>query len=748
MKNLGWFLAALAAGLLLALWAVQPPSPRGADAPADAFSAERAFADVEAMARAPHPTGSAENRRVRDHLVRRLTDLGLEVSIQRASVVRAREPGWAAGAWVENIVAVLPGRDRSGPAVVLMSHYDSVAGSPGAADDAAGVAASLEAVRALLASEAPRERDLIVLITDAEEQGLLGAQAFFERHPLRERAAVVVNLEARGSAGRAFMFETGPDNGEAVELYARAVGQPSATSLATFLYSVLPNDTDFSHPRDLGVQGFNLAFIGEPYHYHSATSTPAELDRGSLQHLGSQALDLTRALVTTAQLPGAAPDRVFADLFGLATVSYPVWAGWLPLVLTGLILVGITLTADRAAGARARGIGAGVLAGLLTLALALALARLSLIGTGVPAGFVEARPLMARLGWLETALFAAGLASALLVGAWLLRGRGPTERRWELPALGLLGLGWLIGLGLQILAPEAAPVAAWPAAIGAIAALLARRLGQPGLIAASVLGALGAGFMLALAHGVFLGVGWTWPEGPAAFTLLTLLPLAALWARASGRWSAIAGVLALLAAGACVAWLRLGPQVTAERPGFAQVLHVADTTTGAHVRASAFAEADAWTREALGEGITRADLPAIWAEDAWVAPTAAVPVPEVPVGVERFSDGRRGVRVMPGAQVRELRLTLESEGALPALTLNGVEIEPPAAGEPIRIRWSAPQAGVSVILGPTEGPVTLRWAAVIDGWPEGAEPLPPRPATVAPWGASGSFYVTGERRLD
>ncbi|WP_296817666.1 M20/M25/M40 family metallo-hydrolase [Brevundimonas sp.] len=751
MRPFAWFAGALVTAVLLALWAIQPPAPRGADAPAGAFSAARAMPDVEMMARQPHPTGSPENARVRDRLLARLTEMGLEPRVQRASVLRAWQPGYGAGAWVENIIAVLPGRDRTGPAVVLMSHYDSAPGSPGAADDAAGVAASLEVVRALVASGEDRERDLILLITDAEEQGLLGAQAFFESHPLRERVGAVVNLEARGSAGRAFMFETGPDNGAMIGLYQRAVRQPTGTSLATYLYSVLPNDTDFSHPRDLGVAGFNLAFIGEPFHYHSPTSTPAELDQGSLQHIGDQALDLTRALVTTGALPGRAPDAVFSDVFGLFTVTYPAWGGWLLILVSGLVLAGMIITGERAAGPRVRGVGVGLAAGLGVLVLSMGLARLALIGTGASIDFVEVRPLLGRLGAFEAVLFVAGLAAALGVGWLACRGRGRGERPWELPALGVLTLGWLIAVGLQAFAPEAAPVAAWPVLAGLLGALAARRLGTAGWTAAAVIGGLGAAFMLALAHGVFLGVGWTNPEGPGAFALLALLPLTILWARgAATRWGLIAGLVALVAAGAGVAWLRSAPQATVEHPGFTHILHVADPATGEHRRISQLRLLHSWTRQALEGGggqVSPGDEPALWAEDIHRAPAPAVEAAEPPMGVERFSDGRIGVRLLPGA-VRELRLTLESEAPLRGLEVNGRAVEPAPAGEPVRIRWSAPQAGVSLILTPPEGQeVRLRWAAVTDGWPADATPLPERPGMLAPWGSSDGLAVVGERVL-
>src|SRR5690606_41744050 len=111
----------------------------------------------------------------------------------------------------------------------------------------------------------------------------------------------VVNLEARGGGGRAMMFETGPGNAETIDLYARATraatGGPSSNALAVFVYRLMPNGTDFTIPARRGVAGINLAFIGRPALYHSPEATPEALDQGSVQHIGSQALETADALL-------------------------------------------------------------------------------------------------------------------------------------------------------------------------------------------------------------------------------------------------------------------------------------------------------------------------------------------------------------------------------------------------------------------------------------------------------------------
>ena len=56
----------------------------------------------------------------------------------------------------------------------------------------------------------------------------------------------------------------------------------------------MPNDTDFSVFKKLGVVGLNFAFVGNWEDYHTTHDNPATLDRGSLQHHGATAVALAR----------------------------------------------------------------------------------------------------------------------------------------------------------------------------------------------------------------------------------------------------------------------------------------------------------------------------------------------------------------------------------------------------------------------------------------------------------------------
>jgi Zn-dependent M28 family amino/carboxypeptidase len=103
-----------------------------------------------------------------------------------------------------------------------------VAAGPGAADDAAGVAAVLETVRALTQGS-PLRNDVVVLLTDGEEDGLFGARAFARDDPLRGRPAVVLNLEARGVSGPSMLIRTSPG----IQRLVGALPPPHRTLQAT-----------------------------------------------------------------------------------------------------------------------------------------------------------------------------------------------------------------------------------------------------------------------------------------------------------------------------------------------------------------------------------------------------------------------------------------------------------------------------------------------------------------------------------
>jgi uncharacterized protein (TIGR03435 family) len=328
-------LAGLVFWIAISLVPLPRPTPIPADAASQDFSAARALDQIRAIAQKPHPPGSPEHQRVRDYVIGKLTKLGIAPEVETG--FGAIDFGkYHAEGNVENIVARLPGSANTRP-VMLAAHYDSVPRGPGASDDASGVAVLLETLRALRAGP-PLRNDVIFLITDGEEKGLLGAQVFMRDHPWRGEPAVTLNFEARGTAGNAFMFETSAGNEWLIRDLQAAVPQADAMSFAYEIYRRMPNNTDLTIFKRGGLAGMNFAYIERPEFYHTAQDDVANLDPRSLQEQGRYALSLVRRFGNEDLSRKYSGDAVYFPTPFTSLIVYP--ASWVNpvawLAVTGL----------------------------------------------------------------------------------------------------------------------------------------------------------------------------------------------------------------------------------------------------------------------------------------------------------------------------------------------------------------------------------------------------------------------------
>ncbi|MBC3192665.1 M28 family peptidase [Pseudonocardia sp. C8] len=567
-----------------AAWTVQrPPAPVPASAPATEFSAERALTHLRAIAgTAPTPIGSAGGDAVRDHLVAELTALGLDVDVDVGVGVHPRRTGIDVGR-VENVVATLPGRSPTGR-VVLAAHYDTTAGSPGASDDKSAVAAILETVRAVTRG-APLRNDVVVLLTDGEEPGMLGASAFTARHPYGAQGGVVLNAEAVGNRGPSVLFETGPGNAALLDEYARSAPSPVADSGTAALYAMTDSlDTDFTVLREAGFTGLNLALLDGNAAYHHPLDTVDRLDPRSLQHQGATMLGLARGFGQRDLAAfGPGPDALYVTVFG-QVVRYPAaWA--LPLAGAALVAVaGFAVLARRRGLVTVPGAAAGTVAALVVLVAAPAAAiglweLLVALRPGYGALFMGDPYRPAPYRWaLGT------LTAAVVLGCHLLvrRRTGPAA-----PVLGALIWTAVLGVACAVLAPGLAfhgTFAAAAAAAGAIVAVLAGPSRPWVRAAASALGAV-PGAVLLVGGGTGL-LGILGVAGGAAATIffalagLLVLPLVeqALPARRAGR-TALPGVALALTAALTAAGL-IVDRVDADHPEPASLTYVLDAGAG------------------------------------------------------------------------------------------------------------------------------------------------------------------------
>ena len=256
------------------------------DAPKTEFSTERALKHLKIISKKPHYVGAPAHPEVRNYIIDELQKLGLQTGIHQG--VNSNKRGNLCK--VTNILARIKGTSN-GKALLLLTHYDSSQHSSlGASDAGSGVVTILEGIRAYLARNKTPENDIIILISDGEELGLQGAELFVKKHPWADEIGVVVNFEARGSGGPSFMLiETNGGNSKLISEFANAETPfPVGNSLAYSVYKMLPNDTDLTVFREQkNINGYNFAFIGDHFDYHTVKDNYERLDKNTLAHQGS-----------------------------------------------------------------------------------------------------------------------------------------------------------------------------------------------------------------------------------------------------------------------------------------------------------------------------------------------------------------------------------------------------------------------------------------------------------------------------
>ena len=306
------------------------------------FSTNRALQHVKEISKEPHGVGFPAHTTVRNYITNELKNLDLETSLQE---------GYTSGDWgnlskAENILARIKGSE-SGKALLLLSHYDSSPhSSHGASDAGSGVATILESVRAFLKTNTTPKNDIIILISDAEELGLNGADLFVDKHEWLKDVGLVLNFEARGSGGPSYMLmETNKGNSKLISEFIAANPEfPVANSLAYSIYKMLPNDTDLTVFREEGdVEGFNFAFIDDHFDYHTAMDNYERLDRKTLAHQGSYLMPLlihfSNADLTNLK---SLDDNVYFNVPFFKMVSYPfTWI--MPMLILSIIFFIILL---------------------------------------------------------------------------------------------------------------------------------------------------------------------------------------------------------------------------------------------------------------------------------------------------------------------------------------------------------------------------------------------------------------------
>ncbi|MEO1027623.1 MAG: M20/M25/M40 family metallo-hydrolase [Pseudomonadota bacterium] len=472
------------------------------------FNAQRAYGYLERLLgdETPHPVDSDAGDVVRERLTDLISELGFSPIVSDQTHCSSGFGGLRC-ARVQNVMFWVG--DAGPNAVMLASHHDSVPAGPGASDDGSGVAASLEIASYLKTKTL--KRPVLVLITDGEESGLIGAAAFVENNPIAQLINAVVSIEARGVRGPAAMFETSIPNGRDIAVLNAGVKKPISNSLAADVYAAMPNGTDVTEYLKLGVDAGNYAIGGGVQFYHTPGDNLANMDKRSFFHIGANALEAMEAFI---EQDGDEPEGqwIYTDVFGLFVIALPQ-AVSLPLfALAGLGILIVFVTRS----------GAPIRSALLPLAAVVAGVGIAFffswfVGEIRPeAQFAAAVPIALRGSQIAAALFGALIAISLMAKP------GSEDR--------ILMASWfwlcLLGGALSFFFPGAAIIFV-PALIVLIPALLLYLLGKDGL-GQPVAMLAGLIFMLTVVPLTAMGELMLFLEAAAPFTLFTVFSLLVL----------------------------------------------------------------------------------------------------------------------------------------------------------------------------------------------------------------------------
>jgi hypothetical protein len=212
-----------------------------------------------------------------------------------------------------NVFAERKGTDSNAGAILIAAHYDTVPQSPGADDNATGVAAVLEVAR-LLGSR-PTPRTLQVAFFDREEIGLLGSLAFVGSPARLKNLQGAIVLDMIGYACRTAGCQrypeglkpqpfldaagvTSPDKGEFIAVIGDAehplllgtfaespqADLPPVMTLPVPLKGLLTPDVLRSDHAPFWYKGVGAVLVTDTAnlrspHYHQSTDTLANIDR-------------------------------------------------------------------------------------------------------------------------------------------------------------------------------------------------------------------------------------------------------------------------------------------------------------------------------------------------------------------------------------------------------------------------------------------------------------------------------------
>jgi hypothetical protein len=273
-------------------------------------SSERLFADVQKLSFQRFTAN--ERRRTRNYIINELKKLGWEPALEQ----------FQQGV---NVFAEKPGFDREAGAILIAAHYDTVLNSPGADDNASGVAVLLEIARLFNSGSTPRTLQLAFF--DKEEAGLLGSRAFVTNTARLQNLRGVIVMDMVGYAcyragcqktPSGFPITPTSDKGDFLAVVGdtehlplintfknldKSSELPPVFTLPVPLKGVLTPDVLRSDHAPFWLQGIGATLVTDTAnlrssYYHQPSDTPANIERDFFTGAAQLIVNVTNSLLS------------------------------------------------------------------------------------------------------------------------------------------------------------------------------------------------------------------------------------------------------------------------------------------------------------------------------------------------------------------------------------------------------------------------------------------------------------------
>lgn len=263
--------------------------------------------DVEALCAGPsRKVGTLHHDDARVYITRRLAEIGVDPADGESYELPYESDQLS----FTNILGRVPGIKANQSPVLLGAHYDTDSCTPGADDNAAGVAILLAVAENI--RNQPVDRDVLFAFFDAEEpphflKSTMGSTVYYETQRSEDiHCAIILDLVGHDVPVPGFedlLFILGMESDQGLKSVFENCEQPAGVRVVPTLNRYMPTDLSDYHVFKENRRPYMLLTCGHWTHYHEPSDTPDVLNTDKMAAIACYLLFLATS-VTRTRLDG------------------------------------------------------------------------------------------------------------------------------------------------------------------------------------------------------------------------------------------------------------------------------------------------------------------------------------------------------------------------------------------------------------------------------------------------------------